>query len=84
MKNNDRSFEPFNLNVPNDNVFGFVKNVDTKKVLSTKSNWDLVNDRLNNSVDKGKVLRAQSKTLGRCVAHMNAAMSKLVNEKIKL
>ena len=84
MKNNDRSFEPFNLNVPNDNVFGFVKNVDTKKVLSTKSNWDLVNDRLNNSVDKGKVSRAQSKTLGRFVAHMNAAMSKLVNEKIKL
>ena len=84
MKNNDRSFEPFNLNVANDNVFGFVKNVDTKRVWNTKSNWDLVNDRLNNSVDKGKVSKAQSKTLGRFVVHMNAAMSKLVNEKIKL
>lgn len=84
MKNNDRSFEPFNLNVANDNVFGFVKNVDTKRVWNTKSNWDLVNDRLNNSVDKGKVSKAHSKTLGRFVVHMNAAMSKLVNEKIKL
>ena len=83
MKQNDRSFEPFNLNIAEDNVFGFVKNVETKRVMSTKSNWDLVNDRLN-SVDKAKVSKAQSSTIGRFIVHMNAACSKLVDEKVKL
>lgn len=83
MKDNDRSFEPFNLNVAKDNVFGFIKNVETKKVMSTKSNWDLVNDRLN-SVDKGKISKAQSETLGRFIVHANVAFNKLINEKVKL
>ena len=84
MKDNDRSFEPFNLNVTNDNVFGFVKNIGTRSVMNFLSNWDLVNDRLNNSVNKSKISKAQSKTLGRFIVHMNAAVKKLVNEKIKL
>lgn len=83
MKENDRSFEPFNLNVASDNVFGFVKDVETKRVMSTKSNWDLVNDRLN-SVDKAKISNSQSNTVGRFIVHMNAACTKLVDEKIKL
>ena len=83
MKENDRSFEPFNLNVTNDNVFGFVKNIDTRMVWNSNSNWNLVNDRLN-SVDKGKVSKAQTETLGRFIVHINTAVNKLVNEKIKL
>ncbi len=83
MKENDRSFEPFNLNTTNDNVFGFVKGVETKKVFSSKSNWDLFNDRLN-SVDKGKISKRQTDTAGRLIAHMNEACTRLIKEKVKL
>lgn len=83
MKDNDRSFEPFNLTVPDSNVFGYVHNVETKKVWNTKSNWDLVNVYLND-VDKKKISKKQPQTDGCFIAHMNEAFRKLVNDKIKL
>lgn len=51
MKGNKRSLDLFNLNT-NDKPFEVITGRKAKKVLSTKSDYDLVSDRLNSSVKK--------------------------------
>lgn len=51
MKGNKRSLDLFNLNTQ-DKPFEVITNRKAKKVLSTKSDYDLVTDRLNSAVKK--------------------------------
>ena len=51
MKGNKRSLDLFNLNTQ-DKPFEVITNRRAKKVLSTKSDYDLVTDRLNSAVKK--------------------------------
>lgn len=51
MKGNKRSLDLFNLNTK-DKPFEVVTGRKAKKVLSTKSDYDLVTDRLNSAIKK--------------------------------
>lgn len=51
MKGNKRSLDLFNLNTGN-KPFEVVTGLKAKKILSTKSDYDLVTDRLNSAVNK--------------------------------
>ncbi len=73
MKGNKRSLDLFNLNAK-DKPFEVVTNRKPKKVLSTKSDYDLVTDRLNSAVrkchskdDKDKLLEMYSLGLERLI-----------------
>ena len=47
MGNNQRGFEPFELEISKKELFDLVKGVPPRKVMSLKSNYDLYTDRLN-------------------------------------
>ena len=49
MKRNKRSLDLFNVNC-GDKPFELVTGVKAKKVMSTKSNYDLIADRLNTAI----------------------------------
>lgn len=73
MKGNKRSLDLFNLNTK-DKPFEVVTNRKPKKVLSTKSDYDLVTDRLNSAVkkchgqgDKDKLLEMYSLGIERLI-----------------
>ncbi len=76
MKGNKRSLDLFNLNTPN-RPFEVVTNRKPKKVLSTKSDYDLVTDRLNSAVKK-----CHSKGEGDKLLEMySLGLKKLIKEK---
>jgi len=81
MADNKRSFAPFVLEENRGDVFGLVRDVNTKKVLSTKSNYDLYNTRLN-GISKARL--KQNEPEGKLVAHLYKATQKLVKDKINL
>jgi len=76
MKNNKRSLDLFNLNVEN-HPFDVVTGYKPKMLISTKSNYDLITDRLNSAVKKCLSKEDNNKFLE--MFHLGT--SKLVNEK---
>ncbi len=76
---NKRSFAPYVLVQNREDVFGFVRDVKTKSVMSLKSNYDLYNTRLN-SVTKSKL--QQNTVEGKFIAHLYKATQGLVKDKI--
>lgn len=78
MKRNKRSLNLFNLNTK-DKPFEVVTGVKPKKIVSLKSDYDLVTDRLNSSVKKCHSKGDNDKFL----EMFFLAMTKLFNEKFK-
>lgn len=78
MKRNKRSLDLFNLNTK-DKPFEVVTGVKPKKIVSLKSDYDLVTDRLNSSVKKCHSKGDNDKFL----EMFFLAMTKLFNEKFK-
>ena len=76
MKRNKRSLDLFNLNTK-DKPFEVVTGVKPKKIVSLKSDYDLVTDRLNSAIKKCHSKEDNDKFL-EMFFH---AMSKLFNEK---
>lgn len=80
----DTKFEPFMLNNNPGDVFGFVKEKDTKRVFSSAANWALYEVYLNN-VNKAKALSRQNNSHEGCfIAIVCEATRKIVADKIKL
>ncbi|MBR6196167.1 MAG: hypothetical protein IKQ72_01040 [Bacteroidaceae bacterium] len=77
MKNNKRSLDLFNLNA-NDKPFDIVTGRKSKKIISLKSDYDLVTDRLNTAVKKCQSKEDKDKFL----EMFYIAMTRLFNEKI--
>ncbi len=78
MKRNKRSLDLFNLNTK-DKPFEVVTGVKPKKIVSLKSDYDLVTDRLNSAVKKCHSKGDNDKFL----EMFFLAMTKLFNEKFK-
>lgn len=78
MKRNKRSLDLFNLNAK-DKPFEVVTGVKPKKIVSLKSDYDLVTDRLNSAVKKCHSKGDNDKFL----EMFFLAMTKLFNEKFK-
>ena len=76
MKRNKRSLDLFNLNTK-DKPFEVVTGVKPKKIISLKSDYDLVTDRLNSAVKKCQSKEDNDKFL----EMFFLAMRKLFNEK---
>lgn len=76
MKRNKRSLDLFNLNTK-DKPFEVVTGVKPKKIISLKSDYDLVTDRLNSAVKKCHSKEDNDKFL----EMFFLAMTKLFNEK---
>lgn len=76
MKNNKRSLDLFNLD-SKDKPFDIVTGCRPKKIVSLKSDYDLVTDRLNSAVKKCQSNDDNDKFL----EMFYLAMSKLINEK---
>ena len=76
MKRNKRSLDLFNLNTK-DKPFEVVTGVKPKKIVSLKSDYDLVTDRLNSAVKKCQSKEDNDKFL----EMFFLAMTKLFNEK---
>ncbi len=76
MKRNKRSLDLFNLNTGNE-PFKVVTGVKPKKIVSIKSDYDLVTDRLNSAVKKCHSQEDNDKFL----EMFFLAMTKLFNEK---
>lgn len=76
MKRNKRSLDLFNLNTK-DKPFEVVTGVKPKKIISLKSDYDLVTDRLNSAVKKCQSKEDNDKFL----EMFFLAMTKLFNEK---
>lgn len=79
MADNKRSFSPYVLSENRGDVFGFIRDIKTKSVMSTKSNYDLYNSRLN-GINKAKL--KQNTSEGKFVAHLYQATQGLVKDKI--
>lgn len=79
MADNKRSFNPYILSQNRGDVFGFIRDLKTKSVMSTKSNYDLYNSRLN-GINKAKL--KQNTPEGKFVAHLYQATQGLVKDKI--
>lgn len=77
MKRNKRSLDLFNLNTK-DKPFEVVTGVKPKKVISIKSDYDLVTDRLNSAVKKCHSKEDNDKFL----EMFFLAMTRLFNEKL--
>ena len=77
MKRNKRSLDLFNLNTK-DRPFEVVTGCKPKKILSTKSDYDLVTDRLNSAVKKCQSKEDNDKFL----EMFYLGLSKLFNEKL--
>ena len=79
MKENKRSLDLFNLN-SGDHPFDVVTGIKPKKIFSTKSDYDLVTDRLNSAVKK-----CQSKgDYNKFLEMFYIGTSKLVTEKFNV
>ena len=78
MKRNKRSLDLFDLNTK-DKPFEVVTGVKPKKIVSLKSDYDLVTDRLNSAVKKCHSKGDNDKFL----EMFFLAMKKLFNEKFK-
>lgn len=76
MKRNKRSLDLFNLTTK-DKPFDVVTGYKPKKVMSTKSNYDLVTDRLNSAVKKCNSKEDNNKF----IEMFYLGMSRLVHEK---
>lgn len=76
-------FAPFILSPNPDNVFGFAKGLETKRVFKTASNWDLYNVYLNDIQEK-KTDNLGKNASGRVLAHLLYGTKKVVNDKIRL
>lgn len=76
MKRNKRSLDLFNLTTK-DKPFDAVTGYKPKKVMSTKSNYDLVTDRLNSAVKKCNSKEDNNKF----IEMFYLGMSRLVHEK---
>lgn len=76
MKNNKRSLDLFNLKIK-DKPFEIVTGCKPKKILSTKSDYDLVTDRLNSAVKKCHSKENEDKFL----EMFYIGLSRLINEK---
>lgn len=79
MADNKRSFAPYVLEENRGDVFGFIRDVQTKKVWSTKSNYDLYNHYLN-AISKSRL--EQNHPEGKFIAHLYKATQALVKDKI--
>jgi hypothetical protein len=79
MKRNKRSLDLFNLNTK-DKPFAVVTGVKPKKIVSLKSDYDLVTDRLNSAVKKCHSNEDKDKFL----EMFFLAMKKLFNEKFNV
>ena len=76
LKDNKRSLDLFNLNA-NDRPFEVVTGCKPKKILSMKSDYDLITDRLNSAVKKCQSKEDNNKFL----EMFYLGMSRLFNEK---
>jgi hypothetical protein len=76
MKRNKRSLDLFNLNTK-DKPFEVVTAVKPKKIVSLKSDYDLVTDRLNSAIKKCHSKEDNDKFL----EMFYLGMTKLFNEK---
>ena len=76
MKNNKRSLDLFNLKIK-DKPFEIVTGCKPKKIFSTKSDYDLVTDRLNSAVKKCHSKENEDKFL----EMFYIGLSRLINEK---
>ena len=79
MKRNKRSLDLFNLSTK-DRPFEVVTGCKPKKVMSMKSDYDLVTDRLNSAIKKCNSKEDNNKFL----EMFYIGMSKLVNEKFNV
>ena len=83
MGQNKQEFDPFNLPCKKDDVFHFVKGIEPKKVFSTKSNYDLITDRLI-KVSNKDIKGQKEKSLGEFLNVMNKGINRIVEEKLNI
>lgn len=76
MKENKRSLDLFNLNT-NDKPFDVVTGVKANRIVSLKSDYDLITDRLNSAINRCVSTEDNNKFL----EMFYLATSKLINEK---
>ena len=76
MKNNKRSLDLFNLKIK-DKPFEIVTGGKPKKIFSTKSDYDLVTDRLNSAVKKCH----SKENVDKFLEMFYIGLSRLINEK---
>jgi hypothetical protein len=81
LKENYRSFEPFNLDAQKDALFEFVHGIKPAKVASLDSNYKLFDNRLNKHVNDA--MKAQSAEQ-QFVELFYRATNQLIDEKLKI
>ncbi len=81
LKENYRSFEPFNLEAQKDALFEFVHGINPAKVVSADSNYKLFDNRLNKHVKDA--MKAQSAEQ-QFVELFYRATNQLIKEKLKI
>ncbi len=81
LKENYRSFEPFNLDAQKDALFEFVHGIKPAKVASLDSNYKLFDNRLNKHVNDA--MKAQSAEQ-QFVELFYRATNQLIEEKLKI
>ncbi len=79
LKNNKRSLNLFNLSTA-DKPFDVVSGYKPKKIFSTKSDYDLVTDRLNASVKRCRSREDYNQFL----EMFDLGLSKLIKEKFNI